>query len=155
MEGWFNFNFILILKIKNTYPNPNLFKTLILIPIFSNTTPLSNTHSKKCTFIFLFVWKKKKITYYFQIQILKSCFKKNLTFISFFLKLFILLFKGLSLFGFLIFLSSKMPPTPLCLSRDKIKRQSGKYTTLTPTKTLLKNRVTLLLIFKLLYLLIN
>ena len=55
VEGWFNFNFILILKIKNTYPNPNLFKTLILIPIFSNTTPLSNTHSKKCTFIFLFV----------------------------------------------------------------------------------------------------
>ena len=35
------------------------------------------------------------------------------------------------------------------------KEQSGKNTTLTPTKTLPKNKATLLLIFKLLYPLIN
>ena len=45
--------------------------------------------------------------------------------------------------------------TPLCLSRDKIKRQSGKNATLTLTKILLKNMTTLLLIFKLLYSLIH
>ena len=32
----------------------------------------------------------------------------------------------------------KNTPTPLCLSRDKIKGQSSKNTTLTPTKTLPK-----------------
>ena len=32
----------------------------------------------------------------------------------------------------------KNAPTPLCLSRDKTKGQSGKNTTLTPTKTLSK-----------------
>ena len=66
----------------------------------------------------------------------------------------ILLFKGLPLFGFFIF-KFKNVLTPLCLSRDKTKGQSGKNTTLTPTKICLKNRITLLLIFKLLYLLIN
>ena len=34
--------------------------------------------------------------------------------------------------------------TSICLSRDKTKGQSGKNTTLTPTKTLPKNRTTLL-----------
>ena len=49
----------------------------------------------------------------------------------------ILLFKELSLFGILIFLFKNIP-TPLFLSRDKTKGQSGKNTTLTPTKTLPK-----------------
>ena len=39
---------------------------------------------------------------------------------------------GPSFFGF------KNAPTPLCLSRDKTKKQSGKNTTLTPTKILPK-----------------
>ena len=58
----------------------------------------------------------------------------------------ILLFKGFPLFGFLIS-QFKNTPTPLCLSRDKIKGQSGKNVTVTPTKTLPKNRTALLLIF--------
>ena len=59
----------------------------------------------------------------------------------------------------------KNAPTPQYLSRDKTKRQSGKNTTLTPTKTLLKKYgyftvnfyflKILLLIFKLFYPLIN
>ena len=49
----------------------------------------------------------------------------------------ILLFNGLPLFGFLIFLFENAP-TPLCLGRNKTKRYSGKNATLTPTKTLLK-----------------
>ena len=49
----------------------------------------------------------------------------------------ILLFKGLLLFRVFIF-SSKNAPTLLCLSRDKIKGQSGKNTTLTFTKVLPK-----------------
>ena len=53
----------------------------------------------------------------------------------FLLLLSILLFKGLSLFGFLIF-QFKNALTPLCLSRDKIKGHSSKNATLTPTKTL-------------------
>ena len=101
--------------------------------------------------------KKKKNNVLLSNTDIKIMFKKKSHIHLFFFKkkLFILLFKGLSLFGFLIFLVQKCPPIPLCLSRDKIKRQSGKYTTLTPTKTLLKNRVTLLLIFKLLYSLIS
>ena len=61
--------------------------------------------------------------------------------VSFFflLILSILLFKGLSLVGFLIF-QFKNTPTLLCLSRDKTKGQSGKNTTLTPTKTLSKKQ---------------
>ena len=62
--------------------------------------------------------------------------------------IYTLLFKGLPLFGILIFLL-KNALTSLCLSRDKIKGQSsknttltkgqsGKNTTLTPTKTLPK-----------------
>ena len=50
---------------------------------------------------------------------------------------FVLLFKRLSLFGFFIFLVQKCP-TPLCLSRDKTKGQSGKNATLTPNKILPK-----------------
>ena len=46
----------------------------------------------------------------------------------------ILLFKGLSLFGFLIFLVQKCTYT----LRDKTKGQSGKNATLTPTKILSK-----------------
>ena len=49
----------------------------------------------------------------------------------------ILLFKGLYLFGFLIF-KFKNAPTLLCLSRDKIKGQFSKNSTLTPTKILPK-----------------
>ena len=49
----------------------------------------------------------------------------------------ILLFKVLPLFRILIFLF-KNAHTPLCLSRNKIKEQFGKNTTLTPTKTLPK-----------------
>ena len=49
----------------------------------------------------------------------------------------ILLFKGLLMFGFLIFIF-KNTPILLCLSRDKTKGQFGKNTTLTPTKTLPK-----------------
>ena len=51
----------------------------------------------------------------------------------------ILLFKGLPLFGILIFLI-KNTPTPLCLCRNKTKGQFGKNTTLTPTKTLPKKQ---------------
>ena len=51
----------------------------------------------------------------------------------------ILLFKGLPLFGFLIF-QFKNAPTPLCLSRDKFKGHSGKNATVTPTKTLPKKQ---------------
>ena len=43
------------------------------------------------------------------------------------------------MFGFLIFLF-KNTPTLLYLSRDKTKRQFGKNTTLTPTKTLPKKQ---------------
>ena len=49
----------------------------------------------------------------------------------------ILLFKGLLMFGFLIFIF-KNTPIPLCLNRDKTKGQFDKNTTLTPTKTLPK-----------------
>ena len=63
----------------------------------------------------------------------------------------ILLFKGLLLFRVLIF-QFKNAPISLCLSRDKTKEQSGKNATL---KHCLKNRTTLLLIFKLIYSLIN
>ena len=54
-------------------------------------------------------------------------------------ELSILLFKGLPLFGFLIFLFKNVP-TPLCLSRHKIKRHSGKNVTVTPTKSLPKKQ---------------
>ena len=47
--------------------------------------------------------------------------------------------KGFSLFGFFIF-QLKNAPTPLCLSRDKIKGHSGKNATVTPTKTLPKKQ---------------
>ena len=63
----------------------------------------------------------------------------------------ILLFKGLLLFRVLIF-QFKNAPISLCLSRDKTKGQSGKNATL---KHCLKNKTTLLLIFKLIYSLIN
>ena len=76
----------------------------------------------------------------------------------------ILLFKGFLLFGFLIF-QFKNAPTPLCLSRNKIKGHSSKNAIVTPTKTLLKKQghfpvnfyflKILLLIFKLFYPLIN
>ena len=51
----------------------------------------------------------------------------------------ILLFKGLPLFGFLIFML-KNAPISLCLSRDKTKGQSGKNITLTSTKILPKKQ---------------
>ena len=54
-------------------------------------------------------------------------------------ELSILLFKGLLLFGFLIF-QFKNTPTPLCLSRDKTKGYSGKNAILTLTKTLPKKQ---------------
>ena len=60
----------------------------------------------------------------------------------------------LSLFGILIFLFKNTLET-LCLSKDKTKKSSGENTTLTPTKTLPKNRDTVLLVFKFLYPLIN
>ena len=63
----------------------------------------------------------------------------------------LVLFKGLPLFGILIFLVKKCPYTPLCLSKDKTKGHSDKNTTQTLLKHCLKNRVTLLLIFKLIY----
>ena len=44
----------------------------------------------------------------------------------------------LLLFGILIFFLFKNDPTPICLSRDKTKGQSGKSTTLTTTKILPK-----------------
>ena len=50
----------------------------------------------------------------------------------------LVLFKGLPLFGILIFLVKKCPYTPLCLSKDKTKGYSVKNATLTPTKTLSK-----------------
>ena len=43
-------------------------------------------------------------------------------------------FNGLPLFGILIFFLFKNAPTPLYLSRDKIKGQSGKNISLTSTK---------------------
>ena len=49
----------------------------------------------------------------------------------------ILLFKGLPLYGFLIF-QFKNVPTPLCLSRDKTQGQFSKNATLISTKTLPK-----------------
>ena len=55
------------------------------------------------------------------------------------LYLSILLFKGLPLFGFLIF-QFRNTPTPLYLCRDKTKGQYGKNATLTPTKTLPKKQ---------------
>ena len=55
------------------------------------------------------------------------------------LSISILLFKGLPLFGFLIF-QFKNVPTFLCLSRDKIKRHSGKNAIVTSTKTLPKKQ---------------
>ena len=51
--------------------------------------------------------------------------------------IYTLLFKGLSLFGPDLFLFQNTP-TPLSLSRDKIKGQSDKNATLTPTKILPK-----------------
>ena len=54
-------------------------------------------------------------------------------------KVSILLFKGLPLFGFLIFQFINAP-TSLCLNRDKTKGQSGKNATLTLTKTLSKKQ---------------
>ena len=51
----------------------------------------------------------------------------------------ILLFKGFLLFGFLIFQFKNAPPL-LCLSKDKIKGQFGKNTTLILTKTLPKKQ---------------
>ena len=59
------------------------------------------------------------------------CYVFSVAFVS------ILLFKGFSLFGFLIF-QFKNALTPLCLSRYKTKGHSGKNATLTPTKTLPK-----------------
>ena len=59
----------------------------------------------------------------------------------------ILLFKGFSLFGFLIF-QFKNAPIPLCLSRDKIKGHAGKNVTLTPTKTLPKKQDYIPVIFQ-------
>ena len=50
----------------------------------------------------------------------------------------ILLFKGLPLLRILIFFLFKNIPTFICLSKDKIKKQSGKNTTLTSTKILPK-----------------
>ena len=52
-------------------------------------------------------------------------------------KWYILLFKGLPLFGILIFLF-KNTLSSICLNRDKIKGQSCKNTTLISTKTLQK-----------------
>ena len=63
------------------------------------------------------------------------------------LLLSILLFKGLPLFEFLIYLVQKCP-TPLYLSRDKIKGQSGKNATLIPTKILPKKQDCSPVIFK-------
>ena len=51
----------------------------------------------------------------------------------------ILLFKGLLLFGFLIF-QFKNAPIPLCLCIEKTKGQFGKNVTLTSTKTLPKKQ---------------
>ena len=50
----------------------------------------------------------------------------------------LVLFKGLPLFGILIFLVKKCPYTPLCLSKDKIKGKSSKNTTLIYIKILPK-----------------
>ena len=50
----------------------------------------------------------------------------------------LVLFKGLLLFGILIFLVKKCPYTPLCLSKDKTKGQSSKNTTLIYIKILPK-----------------
>ena len=58
---------------------------------------------------------------------------------NYYLEVSILLFKGFLLLGFHIF-QFKNAPTPLCLSRDKIKGHSGKNTTLTLTKTLPKKQ---------------
>ena len=56
-----------------------------------------------------------------------------------YLCLYLLLFKGFFLFGFLIF-QFKNTHTLLCLSREKTKGQSGKNATLTLTKTLPKKQ---------------
>ena len=50
----------------------------------------------------------------------------------------LVLFKGLPLFGILIFLVKKCSYTLLCLSRDKIKGQSSKNITLIYIKILPK-----------------
>ena len=55
-------------------------------------------------------------------------------------KLSILLFKGLPPVWDPHFFWFKNASTPLCLSRDKIKRQFGKNTILTSTKTLFKKQ---------------
>ena len=60
-------------------------------------------------------------------------------YLYYYLSISVLLFKGLFLFGFLIF-QFKNTPTPLYLCRDKIKRQFGKNATLTSTKTLPKKQ---------------
>ena len=56
------------------------------------------------------------------------------------MSLSILLFKGFLLFEILIFWV-KNAPIPLCLSKDKIEKQSSKNTILTPTKTLPKKYI--------------
>ena len=66
-------------------------------------------------------------------------FRNCVRYINLSISISILLFKGLSLFGFLI-CQFKNAPTPLYLSRDKIKGHSGKNATLTPTKTLPKKQ---------------
>ena len=66
-------------------------------------------------------------------------FRKLITDLLLLLLLSILLFKGLPLFGFLIF-QFKNAPTFLCLSRDKIKRHSGKNAIVTSTKILPKKQ---------------
>ena len=72
---------------------------------------------------------KKQDYFFVNFQIILSTYKLD--------SLSILLFKGLFLFGFLIF-QFKNAPTPLCLSRDKTKEQFGKNAILTLTKTLPK-----------------
>ena len=112
--------------------------------VMSFSGPILQPEKKKC-FYFIYI--------YIYIYIL---FKRLPLFgiLIFFLCISILLFKGLLLFGFLIF-QFKNAYTLLCLSKDKTKGQSGKNMTLTPIKTMPKNRTTLLLIFKLIYSLIN
>ena len=51
--------------------------------------------------------------------------------------------RGFPYLGSLLFWLKNVP-TSICLSIDKTKGQSSKNTTLTPTKTLPKNRTTLL-----------
>ena len=85
------------------------------------TTPLSNTHSKK------------KLQLLFISEVYPYYYLRGFPYL------------GSSLFWL------KNAHIPLFLSRNKTKGQFGKNTTLTPTKYCLKNRVTLLLNFKLLY----